>query len=145
MKAIKPATLRCFDNGGRTFDRYTILPPRWAGADWRERDGTWIAFGASEDPTHPQGFGQQTSATPGRHLGRRVPFDSLPLDVRRCAARMFAPRPEVLRALADLVFDLDAIGFADPGAEVDGCEVVNLIADRLPLLRAVLRADGGAT
>ena len=23
--------LRCYDNGVRSFDRYTILPPRWAG------------------------------------------------------------------------------------------------------------------
>jgi hypothetical protein len=35
-----------FDNKGNTFDRYTIILP----------DGD--IFGASENPFHPQGFGQ---------------------------------------------------------------------------------------
>lgn len=28
--------LRVYDNGGRTMDRYTAIPPRWAGDEWRE-------------------------------------------------------------------------------------------------------------
>lgn len=35
-----------FDNGGTTFDRYTIIT----------KDGEM--FGASQNPFHPQGFGQ---------------------------------------------------------------------------------------
>lgn len=81
-------TLRCYDNGGRTFDRYTIIPPRWAKEE-RERDGTWSAIGASERPFHPQGFGMHVSATPGSHLGRRVKWDDLPEEVQKFALQSF--------------------------------------------------------
>ena len=77
--------LRCYDNGGRTFDRYTILPPRWA-AQYRERGGLFQGLGASEYPFTPQGFGQHITAVPGPHLGRRVRLDALPEQVRRFAA-----------------------------------------------------------
>ncbi len=77
-------TLRIFDNGGRTFDRYTILPPRWA-RDCRERNGLWEAIGASEHPYHPQGFGMHVSASPGPHLGKRITWPELPPDVQRFA------------------------------------------------------------
>ncbi|MDD2859559.1 MAG: hypothetical protein PHT60_15525 [Acidiphilium sp.] len=43
-------------------------------------------------------------------------------------------------AVADLVFDLDAIGFADPDADVNGGDAVNLLNEHLPHLRT-LRAD----
>lgn len=82
--------LRCYDNGGRSFDRYTIVPPRWAGEDYRERaPGTWLAIASSESPFSPQGFGQHCSAMPGPHLGRRVRWDSLPGDVQRFARQSF--------------------------------------------------------
>ncbi len=38
-----------FDNGGKTYDRFTII---------NRRSGDM--FGASENPTHPAGFGQFT-------------------------------------------------------------------------------------
>jgi hypothetical protein len=82
-------TLRVYDNGGRSMDRYTIIPPRNAGADWRERDGSWQAIAASESPYNPQGFGQHTSAMPGPHLGRRIRWDALPDDVQRFACEAF--------------------------------------------------------
>jgi hypothetical protein len=89
MKPIQPETLRCWDNGGKTADRYTVIPPRWTARDWRERGGLWNCIGASAEPFHPQGFGQHCTATPGGHLGRRVPFASLPPDVRRFALQSF--------------------------------------------------------
>lgn len=93
MTRITADALRCYDNGGKTCDRYTILPPRWAGREWRERNGTWQAIGASERPFHPQGFGQHCSASPGGHLGKRVPFASLPADVQQFARQSFGVQP----------------------------------------------------
>lgn len=45
-KEITEHSLHIFDNGGETFDRYTIVGPY--GNVW----------GASKNPFHPQGFGQ---------------------------------------------------------------------------------------
>lgn len=87
--------LRCYDNGGKTCDRYTIIPPRWAGKEWRERNGSWQAIGCNDEPFHPQGIGMHVSAMPGPHLGRRVSWESLPADVQRFARQSFpdfAPR-----------------------------------------------------
>lgn len=82
--------LRCYDNGGKTADRYTIIPPRWAGDDYREHaPGCWLALAASAEPFHPQGFGQHTAAMPGPHLGRRIHWDTLPADVQRLARQSF--------------------------------------------------------
>jgi len=54
MKTSKEiqSQLRIFDNGGATFDRYTavFLPSRMGS--------TYCYIGMSENPTHPQGFGQ---------------------------------------------------------------------------------------
>lgn len=70
---------RIFDNGGKTFDRYTILIGR-------------AIFGCSENPTHPQGIGQycgemepeRMRATYRKScwLGKRVKFDDLPGEVQ---------------------------------------------------------------
>lgn len=83
--------LRCYDNGGRTFDRYTILPARWVrGWSRRVPDGLlWEAIAASEYPFAPQGFGQHVEAMAGPHLGARVPFETLPADVQRFARQSF--------------------------------------------------------
>lgn len=95
--------LRCYDNGGKTLDRYTIVPPRWA-KEYRERStyrnaagelvGTgdprcFSAIAASADPFYALGFGQYVSAMPGRHLGKRVRWDELPTDVQRFAREAF--------------------------------------------------------
>lgn len=92
------SALRIYDNGGRTLDRYTIVPPRDAGPAYRERaPGLWSAIGASESPFH--GIGQHTSAAPGSHLGRRIRWDALPDDVQAFAAQAFPA----------FAFDLDTI------------------------------------
>jgi hypothetical protein len=74
--------IRCYDNGGETCDRYTVIymaEPEWAGL--------FAAVGMSESPFHPQGFGQHCVVMPGRHLGKRIPFDSLPDDCQRLVNR----------------------------------------------------------
>ena len=72
-------SIRIYDNGGKSFDRYTVVfmdqPERAAN--------TFAALGMSERPFHPQGFGQHCSAMPGRHLGRRIAFEQLPADCQK--------------------------------------------------------------
>lgn len=81
--------LRCYDNGGRSFDRYTIIPPRWA-RQYRERaPGLWSAIASSEFPFNPQGFGQHCTAAPGPHLGERIDWADLPDGVQRFARQAF--------------------------------------------------------
>jgi hypothetical protein len=89
--------LRCYDNGGKTWDRYTIVPPRWAKDEREHAPGTFMAIAASEHPFHPQGFGQHTAAMPGAHLGKRVCWSGLPPDVQQFARQSFpeyAPEKE---------------------------------------------------
>ena len=81
-------TLRIYDNRGRTADRFTLIPPRWA-TDYRAASGLWDCFGASARPFHPQGFGQICNAVPGPHLGARVRWADLPADVQRAARQTF--------------------------------------------------------
>lgn len=93
--------LRCYDNEGRSFDRYTIIPPRWANEYRNSSENGWRAgagenryafdgIASSVDPFHPQGFGMHVSGImPGPHLGRRVRWDDLPADVQRFARQSF--------------------------------------------------------
>lgn len=81
-------TLRIFDNGGKTADRYNIFPPRWAGKEWKDR-ALWLCLGSSAQPFHPQGVGMLSTGTPGPHLGKRIHWDQLPPDVQRFARQTF--------------------------------------------------------
>ena len=67
--------IQCFDNGGATFDRYTVVY-----LSQREGRRRYAARGMSERPTSPNGFGQWTSAMLGAHLGKRVNFEQLPAE-----------------------------------------------------------------
>jgi hypothetical protein len=81
--------LRCYDNGGRTCDRYTIIPPRWAREYVHDKSLCFEAIGASAEPFAPGGFGQHTTAMPGPHLGKRIAWSDLPPDVQRFARQSF--------------------------------------------------------
>lgn len=74
--------IRCYDNGGKTMDRYTVVY-----MDSPERDGTFQCVGMNHEPFHPQGFGQHSTAMPGRYLGRRIGFGALPTDCRDLVLR----------------------------------------------------------
>jgi len=69
---------RIYDNGGKTLDRYTVVYMFEV-----ERPGLYGARGMCSHPTSPQGFGCYTSAMPGRHLGKRISFDKLPIDCQK--------------------------------------------------------------
>jgi hypothetical protein len=83
MKRMNATT---FDNGGKTFDRYTIIL----------ENGD--VYGANETPTAPNGFGCYAGTTQylrnktqfefcwearlEGHLGKEIPFKMLPNDVK---------------------------------------------------------------
>ena len=90
--------LRIYDNGGKTFDRYTVIPPRTAYRTHRESYTQWAAIGSSENPFHPQGFGQHCLAVPGPHLGKRITWEQLPINVQSFARQAF---PEFFLNLKD--------------------------------------------
>ena len=83
----KNQTIRCYDNGGTTIDRYTVVyldqPERAAN--------TFAAVAMSGEPFHPQGFGQHTTAQPGQHLGKRVTLASLPADCQKLVLQDCTP------------------------------------------------------
>lgn len=74
--------IRCYDNGGKTADRYTVVymdqPER--------RPNTYAARSMNAEPFHPQGIGMYCTATPGRHLGKRVKLTNLPKDCQKLVA-----------------------------------------------------------
>jgi hypothetical protein len=79
--------VRIYDNGGKTWDRYTVV-----FMDQPENTpNTYAALGMSTYPTQPQGFGQHCTATPGRHLGKRIAFEELPIDCQKLLASELCP------------------------------------------------------
>lgn len=88
-----PRWIRCYDNGGETFDRYTVV---FTGNYTHKTNRQHWYIGMSEFPCHPQGFGQHGESDTqidvvngwppamGRkcHLGKRIPFSDLPKDCK---------------------------------------------------------------
>lgn len=78
-----PRYVRCYDNGGKSVDRYTVVFTRSYG-------NGCSYLGMSEQPFSPQGFGQhgwsdQSIDRPRYgHLGRKIAFTDLPEDCQRC-------------------------------------------------------------
>jgi hypothetical protein len=73
-----PENVVCYDNEGKTFDRYTAV-----FTDIPENPkGCFLSLGMSRYPMHPQGFGQHGSAKPGRHLGKKIHFHDLPFQCK---------------------------------------------------------------
>ena len=65
---------RIYDNGGKTYDRYTLITA----------DNS--IFGFNANPFHPQGFGQYGGDWEGgstRHLGKKITVASLPEQAKR--------------------------------------------------------------
>ena len=92
-----PRYIRCYDNGGETAGRYTVV---FSGRHTAARiDRVFPYVGMSSHPFRPQGYGQhgETRDKPcdvdrwgfppamGRtgHLGKRIPFADLPDDCRK--------------------------------------------------------------
>ncbi len=81
----KPRWIRCYDNGGKTADRYTIVFTRLNSLGYKE----CMYLSANSEPFHPQGIGMHGSAPTAidrpaySHLGKRIQFDNLPEMVRK--------------------------------------------------------------
>lgn len=67
---------KIYDNGGKTIDRYQVLTEPWYAGK------SCVSLGLSDDPESPQGFSQWGSAYDGKHLGKRIAFESLPENVQ---------------------------------------------------------------
>jgi hypothetical protein len=80
---VKGQPIRVYDNGGKTYDRYTVVYM----AEPERQAKLFASIGMSEYPFHPQGFGQHGTAMPGKHLGRRILFTALPEDCQRLVNR----------------------------------------------------------
>jgi len=78
-----PKYVRCYDNGGKTLDRYTIV---YTG-NYKGRNGRCEYLGCSENPFH--GIGQHGESAeiidkPSyKHLGKKINFISLPEQVKK--------------------------------------------------------------
>jgi hypothetical protein len=75
--------IRCYDNGGITADRYTVVFLTPYFVDDTER-AWFVSVGMSSDPYHPQGVGYHNE-TPrlideptSDHLGKPIAFTDLP-------------------------------------------------------------------
>lgn len=80
-----PRYVRCYDNGGATFDRFTVV---FTGRYRHKTLGSQLYVGMSENPYSPCGFGQHGESidsidTPSySHLGKKIAFDALPDDCK---------------------------------------------------------------
>ena len=59
-------------------DRYTVV-----FFEQKQSNGLFSAIGANNYPTHPLGFYQHTDCALGSHLGNRVSFKSLSVELKK--------------------------------------------------------------
>lgn len=84
-----PRYIRIFDNGGESFDRYTVIFTKKGiiSKENRKHFGQrFMYIGMSENPFHPQGFGQHgelENPKGGKHLGKKIKFENLPEDCKK--------------------------------------------------------------
>lgn len=79
-------SIKCYDNGGRTADRYAVLYLDRRPNGGRGRGGLYgpcQGVSMSATPFHPQGFGQHGNFVRGPHLGKVIRFRDLPEDCRK--------------------------------------------------------------
>ena len=87
-----PRYVRCYDNGGETADRYTVV---FTGHYRHKTNGSQWHLGMSADPFHPQGIGMHGESktsidTPTySHLGKKVKFETLPEKVKECVIQTY--------------------------------------------------------
>ena len=83
LEGAPSPVLACYDNGGASIDRYTVLygAPLWVPE--MKRDVPYVAMNAA--PFHPQGFGQhgEMPSWNRKALGRKLRFADLPEDCKR--------------------------------------------------------------
>lgn len=76
--------LSVFDDGGKSFDRYTIV--------LKEKEhGKWVCLGLSINTTSPNGFSQFSNCEVGPHLGKKIKWNALPAHVKKHAEERLTP------------------------------------------------------
>jgi len=93
-----PRYIRIYDNGGESFDRYTIVFTGRYDKNKDEQGNKWYKYvGSSENPYYPQGFyqhGESKNEIIDRptysHLGKKITFDKLPLDCQKAVLEDYA-------------------------------------------------------
>lgn len=94
-----PKWVRCYDNGGETCDRYTVVYSQ-------QKDGVCRGISMSARPFHPQGVGQHFEYDKAdlwrmgqqwgidrpkySHLGKKIKFTDLPTDCQRAVLQDYA-------------------------------------------------------
>jgi hypothetical protein len=87
-----PRYIRCYDNGGETADRYTVV---FTGRYRHKTGGQIWALGMNASPFHPLGIGMTDSyADPidypsYSHLGKKVKFQDLPKDCQKLVLQRY--------------------------------------------------------
>jgi hypothetical protein len=79
MKDTQFPGVKCYDDGGRSVDRYTVVFTNQPERHPR----TYMALAMNSEPFHSQGFGQQTTAMLGKHLGKRLDSTQLSKDCQQ--------------------------------------------------------------
>lgn len=80
-----PRYIRCYDNGGETFDRYTVVFTK-KRQQVTKGIGQFLYVGMSDEPFSAQGFGQHGESDElidrpkYSHLGKKISFKDLPHD-----------------------------------------------------------------
>ena len=74
-----------YDNGGKTFDRYTIYIDQVEATHNGHK--MYACLGLSGNPTSPQGFSQWSYGMLGVHNGKKITLADLPKNVREHAMR----------------------------------------------------------
>jgi len=74
-----------YDNGGASFDRYTVYYGGRGCLETDPRTGIEMraCLGMSEHPFDPQGVGQHGYGMPGKHNGKKITFEELPKDCQK--------------------------------------------------------------
>lgn len=75
--------MRIYDNGGKTWDRYTVFETN-PQIDHTDSEGNdyYECLGLSDNCDTPSGFSQWSSGQQGSHLGKRVQLLDLPTNVQ---------------------------------------------------------------
>jgi hypothetical protein len=89
-----PRYIRCYDNGGKSFDRYTVV---FTGRYTHKTNHSFWYLGMSTNPFHPQGYGQHGESNfmpidrpKYSHLGKKIKFENLPEDCQKCVKETYS-------------------------------------------------------
>lgn len=87
-----PKYVRCYDNGGETADRYTVV---FTGNYTHKTGRQHWYLGMSANPFHPQGVGMhgesstQIDRPAYSHLGKKIKFEDLTKEAQECVKQTY--------------------------------------------------------